>query len=77
MYATEFGQDRFDEVDRIHKGRNHGWPAVEGPRRPAIHQSRAHLVTGPGVAGGSGDRGRQLTGWSDILRSARSSSTSR
>jgi glucose/arabinose dehydrogenase len=31
LWASEFGADTYDELNRVEAGRDHGWPSVEGP----------------------------------------------
>jgi glucose/arabinose dehydrogenase len=45
MWATEFGQDTFDEVNLIQPGRNYGWPNVEGVGDTAGGRYTNPLVT--------------------------------
>ena len=60
MYATEFGQDRFDEINLIEKGRNYGWPFAEGAGGDGRHTDPGLTWTtgqaspsGAAIAGGS------------------------
>jgi glucose/arabinose dehydrogenase len=60
MFATEFGQNRVDEINRIEKGANYGWPEVEGTggegrfRDPLVTQSAGRV---------SASRSRALELW--------------
>ena len=39
LWASEFGDSTFDELNLIRKGGNYGWPLFEGRgRRPGLHQ---------------------------------------
>ena len=43
LWASEFGQDTWDELNRIDKGRNYGWPIHEG-RGPGQDRYRDPFV---------------------------------
>ena len=53
LWASEFGQDRFDELNLIERGANYGWPMVEGRGgRPGLVDPQ--VVWDPSVASPSG-----------------------
>ncbi|OYO25316.1 glucose sorbosone dehydrogenase [Enemella dayhoffiae] len=43
MFASEFGQNRFDEVNLIEPGRNYGWPRVEGMGNDPAYTNPLHV----------------------------------
>jgi glucose/arabinose dehydrogenase len=47
LWATEFGQDRFDEINLIRPGRDYGWPIVEGKGSTRGGRFTNPLVTWP------------------------------
>jgi glucose/arabinose dehydrogenase len=51
LWASELGQNRYDEVNLVVRGGNYGWPAGRGPqRRPALPRAGARLAAVGGVA---------------------------
>ncbi|WP_205543996.1 PQQ-dependent sugar dehydrogenase [Rubrobacter indicoceani] len=73
MYATELGQNAFDEVNRIAKGKNYGWPRVEGKSKNRRFKNPV-AVFSPETASPSGAaiyRGDAIPGWNgDLLFAA-------
>ena len=53
LWASEFGQDRFDELNLIKAGDNYGWPVVEG-RGDHRGMVDPQIVWDPSVASPSG-----------------------
>jgi glucose/arabinose dehydrogenase len=47
LWATEFGRDTWDEINVIRKGRNYGWPIVEGKGNTHGGRFTNPLVTWP------------------------------
>lgn len=74
MYATEFGQNSFDEINRIQAGGNYGWPDIEGFRHDARAPERYRdplLTWTPDQASPSGLAYAGGSLWVACLRGAR------
>ena len=55
LWATEFGDKKFDEVNLIVKGANYGWPDAEGPQTGSSFTNPALVWSPTSTASPSGD----------------------
>jgi glucose/arabinose dehydrogenase len=70
LWASEFGQDTFDELNLIEKGRNYGWPRVEGQgEEPGLQNPQVTWSTDDASPSGLAFVGGRL--WLGALRGER------
>jgi len=70
LWASELGQDRYDELNLVRKGRNYGWPIIEG-RGGGSRFVDPLLVWKPADASPSGLAYASGTLWMGALRGER------
>jgi glucose/arabinose dehydrogenase len=71
LYAAEFGQNTWDEVNRIVPGGNYGWPVVEGPGTGGGRYVAPLTVFRPAEASPSGLTYGGRAVWAAALRGER------
>ncbi len=71
LWAAEFGQSTWDEVNLIRKGRNYGWPDVEGKGTGGGRFVSPHVVWSTDVASPSGVAYLKSALWVGALRGER------
>jgi glucose/arabinose dehydrogenase len=71
LWASEFGQDSFDELNRIEAGANYGWPEVEGKGGEDRGFIDPQAVWGTDVASPSGLAYVDHALWMAALRGSR------